>query len=222
MAITHATTTTELAGDLVGATEWDEAHDGTNDHNHSATGSGAKLAQANTHESPDTDSGTSSLHHTIGTGATQAAAGNHSHGASTVGAELDYVEVTTLVSITATAEGSANTVVTGSAVAYDGSTAIVIEFFAPRCLPTGTAGAYQEIYLYDGSSSIGRLAIEGNGTTGPNSIYRSVLLRRRLTPSNATHTYSVRATVSAGTGDLGGGAGGTGNYMPGYIRITRV
>lgn len=35
--------------------------------------------QAQSHNSPDTDSGTSSLHHTIGTSATQAAAGSHSH-----------------------------------------------------------------------------------------------------------------------------------------------
>lgn len=40
---------------------------------------GNKLAQANTHESPDTDSATSALHHTLGTGANQAAAGNHTH-----------------------------------------------------------------------------------------------------------------------------------------------
>lgn len=44
-------------------------------HDHSAN----KLAQANTHESPDTDSATTALHHTIGTGANQAAAGNHTH-----------------------------------------------------------------------------------------------------------------------------------------------
>lgn len=44
-------------------------------HDHSAN----KLAQANTHESPDTDSATTALHHTIGTSATQAAAGNHTH-----------------------------------------------------------------------------------------------------------------------------------------------
>lgn len=45
-------------------------------HGHSGTTDGSKLAQANTHESPDTDTGTSSLHHTLGTGANQSAAGN--------------------------------------------------------------------------------------------------------------------------------------------------
>jgi len=44
-------------------------------HDHSAN----KLAQANTHESADTDTAPTSLHHTLGTGANQAAAGNHTH-----------------------------------------------------------------------------------------------------------------------------------------------
>ena len=35
--------------------------------------------QANTHDSPDTDTGASSLHHTIGAGTNQAAAGDHTH-----------------------------------------------------------------------------------------------------------------------------------------------
>jgi hypothetical protein len=50
-------------------------------HDHSGSGSRAtnKLSQINTHQSPDTDSATSALHHTIGTSATQAAAGNHTH-----------------------------------------------------------------------------------------------------------------------------------------------
>jgi hypothetical protein len=38
-----------------------------------------KLAQANTHNTPDTDSATTALHHTLGTSANQAAAGNHAH-----------------------------------------------------------------------------------------------------------------------------------------------
>ena len=48
-------------------------------HAHSGAADGVKLVQANTHESPDTDSATTSLHHTIGTSATQVAAGNHTH-----------------------------------------------------------------------------------------------------------------------------------------------
>lgn len=47
------------------------------------------VAQAVTHDSPDTDTGTGSLHHTIGASATQAAAGNHTH----TGMALTTVEV---------------------------------------------------------------------------------------------------------------------------------
>lgn len=55
----------------------------TNDHDHDGAPT-AKLTQANTHESPDTDTGTSSLHHTIGSGANQSAAGNHTHQAGDI------------------------------------------------------------------------------------------------------------------------------------------
>ena len=50
-------------------------------HTHDGSGSrnGSKLAQANTHQSADTDTGPTSLHHTLGTGANQGAAGNHTH-----------------------------------------------------------------------------------------------------------------------------------------------
>lgn len=53
------------------------------DHSHDGTAhQGGKLAQANTHESPDTDDATTSIHHTIdatGASATKAAAANHGH-----------------------------------------------------------------------------------------------------------------------------------------------
>jgi hypothetical protein len=39
----------------------------------------SKLVQANTHQSPDTDASTTGLHHTLGLGSTQAAAGDHIH-----------------------------------------------------------------------------------------------------------------------------------------------
>jgi hypothetical protein len=48
-------------------------------HGHTGTTDGSKLAQANTHESADTDNATTALHHTLGTAANQAAAGNHTH-----------------------------------------------------------------------------------------------------------------------------------------------
>ena len=53
----------------------------TTAHDHSGTTNGPKLTQANSHESADTDAAAESLHHTLGAGGTQAAAGDHSHAA---------------------------------------------------------------------------------------------------------------------------------------------
>lgn len=50
-------------------------------HDHSGTEARPtnKLSQANTHQSPDTDTSATALHHTLGSGQFQAAAGNHAH-----------------------------------------------------------------------------------------------------------------------------------------------
>jgi hypothetical protein len=117
------------------------------------------------------------------------------------------------VSVTATTEGTANTVVTASAFSFDGATEVLIEFFAVDAVP-GTGQL--NLWLYDGGSSIGLLGFRTTARSpgGP--------LRRYLTPSNASHTYSIRASVDAGTGQLSAGAGGAATNLPGYIRITKA
>src|SRR6478736_9110777 len=52
-------------------------------HAHTGSDGTPKLAQSTTHESPDTDT-TSGIHHTLGTGANQAARGNHLHDYNTL------------------------------------------------------------------------------------------------------------------------------------------
>lgn len=140
------------------------------------------------------------------------------------GYEFDYVEATSGVSPTATTEDTANTVITANAKAYDGSTIIIVQFYAFSVRPDSTAARQLFIYLYDdtggGAASIGRLAlIVSPAAAGDN---KPVLVTRRLTPSNATHTYSIRAAVNAGTGNIGAGAGGHAADMPMYIRQIKV
>ena len=69
--------------DLGDAVEALEAWASKRTHDHSGdeedTAVGAKLLQANTHESVDTDAATTSIHHTLGSGAFQAAPGSHVH-----------------------------------------------------------------------------------------------------------------------------------------------
>lgn len=127
------------------------------------------------------------------------------------GLELAYNEFTSNVSVTATTEGTANTVVTASAVSCDGATPVVIEFYT---LQLAKGSTYIRLFLYDGAASVGMLA--ENLATGP------VVVQRKLTPSNASHTFSIRGSVDAGTGTVVGGAGGLAASMPGYIRITKA
>ena len=130
------------------------------------------------------------------------------------GYEFTYAEVTSGGNITATVEGSADTIVTAGAVAFDGSTVVVIEFFAMGVL--SAAGETTYLVLFDGASSIGYI---GQGMVALNP---SMMVRRRLTPTAATHTYSMRAIVTGGTGTWTAGAGGVGANSPAYIRITKA
>lgn len=130
------------------------------------------------------------------------------------GYEFDYAQVTSGGNITATVEASANTIVTGGAVTYDGSTIVVIEFYA---LGIGSAGGQTTyVLLFDGSTSLGYI---GQGMTALNP---TMHVSRRLTPSNASHTYSIRAITTGGTGTFTAGAGGAGANMPAFIRISKA
>ena len=86
-----------------------QTHAAKRGHNHSGdaanTSKGAKLAQANTHQSADTDTSTTALHHTLGTGANQAAAGNHIHDYSQL-TGTPWQRVTTLPSTSSVPEGT--------------------------------------------------------------------------------------------------------------------
>jgi len=138
------------------------------------------------------------------------------------GYEFDYAQITSAATINQDAEASATTVVTGGAVTYDGSTIVQVEFFAPVITPNATAADNLNLWLFDGSSSIGLL---GQYTAATSATYRTpAFVSRRLTPSNASHTYSIRATVTAAarTGTVQAGAGGAGAYMPAFMRIIKA
>jgi len=136
------------------------------------------------------------------------------------GQEIDYAQITSPVNVTASVEASGDTVVSGNAVTYDGSTVVMITFYAPAFSPAAGANNLSFL-LFDGSSSIGYIG-GSLGSDASNVMRVPIMLSRRLTPSNASHTYSIRAIVNTGTGVVSAGAGGAGAYQPAYIRITKV
>lgn len=132
------------------------------------------------------------------------------------GSELDYVQITSNVSVTATTEGTANAVVTGNAVVYDGFTTILIDAYIALANPSGSSSLV--FILTDGGSAIGEL-----GTINTSAgIYMPLQMSRRLTPTAASHTYGVEAYTGAGTATVFAGAGGAGAKLPCFIRITKV
>ena len=146
-------------------------------------------------------------------GAETALAGGGGGGGMT---ELDYVPFTSDVAISATSGATANTIVTSSAIAYSGSQTIIIEFMA-----NGQTGSAANLYavLYDGSTELGIMSIVSSGS----GVGRApVHAFRRLTPSAATHTYSIRGFRDTADGSYRAGAGTAGVFMPGFIRISEV
>jgi hypothetical protein len=79
--------------------------------------------------------------------------------------------------------------------------------------------------LYDGATVLGRIAtpiaFDPAGTT---VAWGSQVIRaaRRLTPSAASHQYIIKAWRTGANVSIDAGAGGSGNDMPAFLRITKV
>lgn len=135
------------------------------------------------------------------------------------GHEFDYAERTTDLTITATSAATAQVVVSGNAVTYDGSTIILIELFA--AVLTCDTDLAATVNLWDGGTDLNRMwqvqAVVSGATTG--TIQAGVHASRRLTPSAGAHTYHFKAWKGGGTAVLGAVAG---TYLPAFIRITKV
>lgn len=133
---------------------------------------------------------------------------------------VDYTQFTASVTIASTTEGTPTTIVSASAHSFDGSTLVCVEFFAPGSVCNPVAGSGFILDLYDGGTSLGRIAIVQNPSAS-SGINVPLFGRRFLTPSNASHTYSVGGwSFSSANPVVTAGAGGTTTALPGYIRIT--
>lgn len=137
------------------------------------------------------------------------------------GYEFDYTEFTSAVNLTATSAATADTIVTAGAFAGDGTTSIVVEFFCVSLDTSGSASPnWITVVLYDGGSSIGTIGIAFIAAT--TAVRMPAAFKRKLTPSAASHTYSIRAYVNGGTGSAAAGAGGSGNNVPGFVRVWKA
>jgi hypothetical protein len=126
--------------------------------------------------------------------------------------ELDYVERTSDLTVSATTVAGANTLITGNSVLYDGSTRICVEVY----IAGSAASQFMDLTIWDGATDLG--AIGDTSSAGS-----TILGRRFLTPSAGSHTFTVKAYRGTGSATVFAGSGGTsGQYLPAYLRITRA
>lgn len=126
--------------------------------------------------------------------------------------ELSYVEFTSTVNITSTTAAAANTIVTSASVSVDGSTKICVEFYAP--LVGVVSAATVIITLWQDSTDSGQIGYQSGVVQWP------VMLRRFLTPSSGSHTYTIKGWRLTSNGTVEGNTGGS-TRMPGYVRVTK-
>ena len=131
------------------------------------------------------------------------------------GQELDYVQITANPSgVTATTEATSQAVITGDSVYYDGSR-VKIEFSLPKL--TSSASLNATFVLYRDTTVLGQVF---GGTV--NTTLQEVGFAIFDTPAAGAHTYSLKAFVSAGTLTVNAGAGGSGNLVPAWLRVTKA
>jgi hypothetical protein len=131
------------------------------------------------------------------------------------GQELDYAQITANpAGITGTTEGTSQAVITGNAVYYDGSR-VKVSFFVPKL--TSAASLAATFVVYRDSTVIGQVF---GGTV--NTTLQGSEFELFDTPAVGAHTYAVKAYVSASTLTVNAGTGGSGNLVPGWLRITKA
>jgi len=134
------------------------------------------------------------------------------------GTQLDYAQITVnTAAISVTTEATAAAIITGNSVTYDG-TAVKVEFFAPLVTASVSGTNMRYVFLRD-TTVIGQtqnnLASGGSGTG-------AAFITAFDAPSAGAHTYKISAFVTANSMTVNAGAGGSGNLVPAYLRVTKA
>lgn len=132
------------------------------------------------------------------------------------GAELMRAAIAANVSITATSVGTAQVIVTGSAITLDGSP-IWVEAYLPGITQPNVANGQMVINLFDGAVDQGNMAaVYAPVATG---MQIPAYTRRLITPTAGAHTYSLRAWVNP-SGSALVVAGSV--YPQGFLRVVKA
>lgn len=132
------------------------------------------------------------------------------------GLQFDYAQITAAVSITATTEGAATSVITGNSITYSGAK-VKVELWAPMA-SSPTNGDYLYLVLLRDSTVLGRAKFSAGSVANENVIPHVVAYD---TPSAGAHTYAAKGFIGSGSGSsVQAGAGGSGNLLPAYLLVS--
>lgn len=97
----------------------------------------------------------------------------------------------------------------------------MLEVFFPQVGEPSISFGTITVCLFESTTQIGRL---GANYLSANAQYYAVAdYKYRFTPSAGSHTYTITAYVSSNTSSsIVAGAGGTGAFVPGFARFTKV
>lgn len=129
------------------------------------------------------------------------------------GEEIGYDGIISPVTVSGTAIGAPTTILTAAAYDFDGG-AVYAEFFSPNVTPG--AGTFVDLYLMEGSTDIGILGEVSDPTDS------AFFARYRFVPAAGSHTYKVVGVRGSANAIVGAGTGGTGQYVPCYLRFIKA
>lgn len=134
------------------------------------------------------------------------------------GYEFGYDQITSSVTVTATAEASGTTVITCAAHTFDGSP-VFAHFYTDECVVGAGANNFLCVMLFEGATEIGRLGQKFTASAQLSSDMNGWL---RFTPSAGSHTYTVTAFRGGANGTIQAAAGGTAAYPPAFVRFVKI
>ena len=135
--------------------------------------------------------------------------------------EFAYAQVTSNTVVLVAVEASAQTLFSLPATGFDGGL-VWIEFGCPFANPSGGVGASSVVVsLWEGASEIGRLAVIENDTATAGEAV-SLIGKIRLTPTAASHTYTVKANAVGVQWTLWAGNGSGTNNPVMFAAATKI
>lgn len=133
--------------------------------------------------------------------------------------EVSYVAISGSISLTATTEAAATSIVDAAPIVCNGADAYWIEFYAPYFVPPSSAGFYSYFPLFDNGVSIGYLGLFETPASGAD--YKPLFMKRRIVPTAGTHTFGIRG-FGPSPSTVGVGGGTISDFANGYINISCV